>query len=189
MSRPRPVFRRRSDPRKRRVSRVHSGATRTSGPFVDLPANHQRLRNACADSCSESVPDSVVEMRRLMGLQFDPTVMEAFHQLDPDQLAGHTPKTPHATSKPPDMPLEGRIRGPDLGMPGQSHTSVGLSSVGLSSRGASSSPVRASAVARWCNGSRASLDCRAPGEHAPGVSHGARTADEGRRRGERYADR
>ncbi len=38
-----------------------------------------------------SVPDSVREMRRLAGLQFDPAVLDAFNQLDPDQLAGRVP--------------------------------------------------------------------------------------------------
>jgi PAS domain S-box-containing protein len=37
-----------------------------------------------------SVPDSVQEMRRLSGRQFDPTVIDAFRQLNPDTLAGHT---------------------------------------------------------------------------------------------------
>ncbi len=38
-----------------------------------------------------SVPESILEMRRLTGLQFDPTIIHAFNQLNPDQLAGHTP--------------------------------------------------------------------------------------------------
>ena len=32
-------------------------------------------------------------MRRLTGSQFDPAVIAAFEQLDPDQLAGLTPLT------------------------------------------------------------------------------------------------
>ena len=36
------------------------------------------------------VGDSVREMRRLSGLQFDPAIIDAFNQLNPDQLAGHT---------------------------------------------------------------------------------------------------
>ncbi len=43
-----------------------------------------------------TVPDSLVEMRRLTGLQFDPSVIEAFNRLDPDHLAGRTPvDAPH----------------------------------------------------------------------------------------------
>jgi PAS domain S-box-containing protein len=38
-----------------------------------------------------SIADSVAEMRRLAGVQFDPALIDAFLQLDPDQLAGHTP--------------------------------------------------------------------------------------------------
>jgi PAS domain S-box-containing protein len=37
-----------------------------------------------------SIADSVSEMRRLAGVQFDPALIDAFLQLDPDQLAGHT---------------------------------------------------------------------------------------------------
>jgi PAS domain S-box-containing protein len=36
-----------------------------------------------------TVTESVREMRRLTGRQFDATLMDAFHQLDPDALAGH----------------------------------------------------------------------------------------------------
>jgi PAS domain S-box-containing protein/putative nucleotidyltransferase with HDIG domain len=35
-----------------------------------------------------TVTDSVAEMHRLSGLQFDPAVIDAFGQLDPDELAG-----------------------------------------------------------------------------------------------------
>ena len=38
-----------------------------------------------------SVVDSVCEIRRLSGTQFDPAVVDAFNQLDADQLAGHVP--------------------------------------------------------------------------------------------------
>lgn len=38
-----------------------------------------------------TVADSVQEMRRLTGIQFDPHVIDAFNQLDPDQLAGRPP--------------------------------------------------------------------------------------------------
>jgi putative two-component system response regulator len=44
-----------------------------------------------------SVPDSVREMRRLSGRQFDPAIIHAFNQLDPDKLAGHGP---HAVEAP-----------------------------------------------------------------------------------------
>jgi PAS domain S-box-containing protein len=46
-----------------------------------------------------SVADAVREMYRLTGSQFDPAVIDAFKQLDPDQLAGHTP-----FKKPSDKP-------------------------------------------------------------------------------------
>ena len=36
------------------------------------------------------VGDSVREMRRLSGLQFDPAIIDAFNQLNPYELAGHT---------------------------------------------------------------------------------------------------
>ena len=38
-----------------------------------------------------NVGDSVHEIRRLSGTQFDPAVVDAFNQLNADQLAGHTP--------------------------------------------------------------------------------------------------
>jgi PAS domain S-box-containing protein len=38
-----------------------------------------------------TVSDSVVEMRRLSGSQFDPTVIEAFNEMNPDDLAGRAP--------------------------------------------------------------------------------------------------
>jgi putative two-component system response regulator len=38
-----------------------------------------------------NVVDSVHEIRRLSGTQFDPAVVDAFNQLHADQLAGHTP--------------------------------------------------------------------------------------------------
>jgi cyclic di-GMP phosphodiesterase len=37
-----------------------------------------------------SIADSVAEMRRLAAVQFDPALIDAFLQLDPDQLAGHS---------------------------------------------------------------------------------------------------
>jgi PAS domain S-box-containing protein len=37
-----------------------------------------------------SIADSVAEMRRLAGLQFDPALIDAFLELNPDQLAGNT---------------------------------------------------------------------------------------------------
>jgi PAS domain S-box-containing protein len=37
-----------------------------------------------------NIVDSVREMHRLAGVQFDPTVIDAFDQLEPDQLAGRT---------------------------------------------------------------------------------------------------
>jgi putative two-component system response regulator len=40
-----------------------------------------------------SVVDSVHEIRRLSGRQFDPAVVDAFNQLDADQLAGRVPTT------------------------------------------------------------------------------------------------
>ena len=38
-----------------------------------------------------TVADSVLEMRRLSGRQFDPAVVEAFNVLNPDKLAGRAP--------------------------------------------------------------------------------------------------
>jgi putative two-component system response regulator len=38
-----------------------------------------------------NVVDSVHEIRRLSGTQFDPAIVDAFNQLNADQLAGHTP--------------------------------------------------------------------------------------------------
>jgi putative two-component system response regulator len=43
-----------------------------------------------------SVPDSVAEIERLKGRQFDPEVVEAFQRLDPYQLAGERPAEPRA---------------------------------------------------------------------------------------------
>lgn len=36
----------------------------------------------------------MTEMRRLDGIQFNPEIVDAFNQLDPDQLAGTEPTTP-----------------------------------------------------------------------------------------------
>jgi PAS domain S-box-containing protein len=46
-----------------------------------------------------SVPDSVAEIRRLKGRQFDPEIVDAFFCLDPAQLAGERPAELHTSPK------------------------------------------------------------------------------------------
>ena len=59
-----------------------------SGRIVAVADVFDALTHARPYKAAWSVVDSVAEIRRLAGQQFDPTVVDAFHQLDPDQLAG-----------------------------------------------------------------------------------------------------
>jgi HD-GYP domain-containing protein (c-di-GMP phosphodiesterase class II) len=59
-----------------------------SGRIVAVADVYDALTHQRPYKSAWSVGDSVVEMRRLAGRQFDPRVIDAFSQLDPDQLAG-----------------------------------------------------------------------------------------------------
>jgi putative two-component system response regulator len=60
-----------------------------SGRIVALADVFDALTHLRPYKPAWSVADSVTEMHRLSGLQFDPDVIAAFEQLDPDELADH----------------------------------------------------------------------------------------------------
>jgi len=59
-----------------------------SGRIVAVADVYDALTHRRPYKPAWSVGDSVIEMRRLSGRQFDPHVIDAFSQLDPDRLAG-----------------------------------------------------------------------------------------------------
>ena len=61
-----------------------------SGRIVAVADVYDALTHERPYKTAWSVPDSLQELRRLTGSQFDPTVIQAFQQLDPDKIAGHT---------------------------------------------------------------------------------------------------
>ena len=62
-----------------------------SGRIVAVADVYDALTHERPYKTAWSVPDSLQEIRRLTGHQFDPTVIQAFQQLNPDKIAGHTP--------------------------------------------------------------------------------------------------
>jgi putative two-component system response regulator len=70
----------------------------TSGRIVAVADVFDALTHKRPYKPAWSVVDSVHEMQRLAGIQFDPAVIDAFNQLDPNELAWRTPfDTPLAT--------------------------------------------------------------------------------------------
>jgi HD-GYP domain-containing protein (c-di-GMP phosphodiesterase class II) len=61
-----------------------------SGRIVALADVFDALTHERPHEAAWSVADSVPEIRRLAGSQFDTAVVDAFNQLDADKLAGHT---------------------------------------------------------------------------------------------------
>jgi PAS domain S-box-containing protein len=61
-----------------------------SGRIVAVADVYDALTHERPYKPAWNIPDSLREIRRLSGRQFDPTVIDAFQQLDPDQLAGLT---------------------------------------------------------------------------------------------------
>jgi PAS domain S-box-containing protein len=59
-----------------------------SGRIVAVADVYDALTHERPYKHALSVADSVIEMRRLAGRQFDPRIINAFSQLNPDQLAG-----------------------------------------------------------------------------------------------------
>lgn len=59
-----------------------------SGRIVAVADVYDALTHKRPYKPAWSVSDSVIEMRRLSGRQFDPQVIDAFSQLDPERLAG-----------------------------------------------------------------------------------------------------
>jgi putative two-component system response regulator len=59
-----------------------------SGRIVALADVFDALTHERPYKRAWTVVESVAEIRRLAGTQFDPTVVDAFTQLDADQLAG-----------------------------------------------------------------------------------------------------
>jgi putative two-component system response regulator len=62
-----------------------------SGRIVAVADVYDALTHERPYKIAWSVFDSLQELRRLTGRHFDPAVIDAFRQLDADQLAGHTP--------------------------------------------------------------------------------------------------
>jgi putative two-component system response regulator len=63
----------------------------TSGRIVAVADVFDALTHKRPYKPAWTVVDSVHEMQRLAGLQFDPVVIDAFNQLDPNELAWRTP--------------------------------------------------------------------------------------------------
>lgn len=71
-----------------------------SGRIVAAADVFDALTHARPYKRAWSVADSVIEMRRLAGRQFDPAIIDAFNQLDPDQLAGLVPSSVTLETRP-----------------------------------------------------------------------------------------